>query len=92
MTDSLGEPVAPRNLRSTVWYAVSAAVAILTVLVGLVIYAIREDRASTACGFTPPGREELAGSGWHADWEWWPPGFVCVYTDDRGRVVGRRRP
>ena len=92
MTDSLGEPVAPRNLRFTVWYAVIGAVAVLTVLVGIVIYAIREERASTGCGFTPPGREELPASGWRADGEWWPPGFVCVYTDDRGRVVGRRRP
>jgi hypothetical protein len=92
VTDSLGEPVAARNLRATVWYAVIAAVALLAVLVGIVIYAILEERASTACGFTPPGREELPGSGWRADWEWWPPGFVCVYTDDRGRVVSRRRP
>jgi hypothetical protein len=57
-----------RHLR-TVWYAVIAAVAVLTVLFGIVIYAIREERASTACGFTPPGREEPPGSGSHADWE-----------------------
>jgi hypothetical protein len=55
----------PRQLR-TIWYAVIAAVAVLTVLLGIVIYAIRDERASTACGFTPPGREELGGSGWHA--------------------------
>jgi hypothetical protein len=92
VTDSLDEPVAPRNLRFRVRYTFIAAVAVLTVLVGIVMYAIREERASTGCGFTPPGREELPGSGSHADWEWWAPGFVCVYTDDHGRVVGRRRP
>jgi hypothetical protein len=81
----------PRHLR-TVWYAVVAAVAVLTVVFGIVVYAIREERASTACGFTPPGREELPGSGSRAEWEWWPPGFVCLYTDHRGRVVDRRRP
>jgi hypothetical protein len=90
VTDYLDEPVAPRASR--VRYAVIAAIAIFTVLFGIVIYAIREERASTGCGLTPPGREELTGSGWRADWEWWPPGFVCVYTDDQGRVVGRRRP
>jgi hypothetical protein len=75
-----------------IWYGVIGAVAVLAVLVGTVIYTIHEERASTACGFTPPGREELPGTGSHVDWEWWPPGFVCVYTDDLGNVVGRRRP
>jgi hypothetical protein len=37
------------------------------------------------------GREELPGTGSHVDWEWWRPGFVCVYTDRSGNVVGRRR-
>ena len=92
MTDSLGERVARRHLRFTVWYAVIGTVAVLTVLVGVAIYATREEHANTACGFTPPGQEALPGRGWHVDWEWWPSGFVCVYTDDGGKVVGRRRP
>jgi hypothetical protein len=66
--------------------------AVAAVLVVGVIYSIREERASTACGFTPPGREDLPGSGWHVDWEWLSPGFVCIYTDDRGNEVARRRP
>jgi hypothetical protein len=66
--------------------------AVVAVVVGVVIHSFREERAATACGFTPPGREELPASGWHVDWEWWPPGFICVYTDRRGNVVARRRP
>jgi hypothetical protein len=27
----------------------------------------------------------------HADWEWWPPGHICIYTDRQGRVIGIRR-
>lgn len=66
--------------------------ALAAVLVGIVIYAIREERAQTGCSFSPPGREEVATFGSRADWEWWPPGFVCLYTDERGHVVDRRRP
>jgi hypothetical protein len=90
MSESAGEPAAPRLLRFAVWCAALGALAILAVLVG-VVYIDREDRAATGCGFTPPGREDLPGSGWHVDWEWWPPGFVCVFTED-GKVVARRRP
>jgi hypothetical protein len=25
-------------------------------------------------------------------WEWWRPGYVCVYLDDDGRIVEERRP
>jgi hypothetical protein len=78
--------------RFAVLYAVIGAVAIVIALGSVVVYSIREQHAATACGFTPPGREHLPGTGSHADWEWWPlpPGFVCVYTDD-GEVVARRR-
>ena len=93
MTDSLGEPAAIRHLSFRIWYAVIGAVVLLAVLAAVyIVYSMREERASTACEFTPPGREELPGSGSHVDWEWWPPGFVCVYTEDSGKVVGRRRP
>jgi hypothetical protein len=76
----------------TIRYAVIGALALAAVLVGAVTYEVRHEYASMACGFTPPSREELPGSGWHMDWGWWPPGFVCVYTDERGSVVARRRP
>ena len=68
--------------------------ALVAVVVAGVIYSAREESASTACGFTPPGREELPPStvGWHVDWDWWVPGFVCVYEDANGNVVDRRRP
>ena len=87
-----GEPVARAHHGFTIWYAVIGALALVAVLVGAVTYEVRHEYASTACGFTPPSREELPGSGWHVDWGWWPPGFVCVYTDERGNVVARRRP
>jgi hypothetical protein len=89
---SRGESVARGRLRLTIWYAAISALAVAAVFVAAVFYSIREERASTGCGFTPPGREVLPGSGWHVDWEWWPPGFICVYTDHGGNVVARRRP
>jgi hypothetical protein len=92
VSDYRGEPVARGRLRFTISYAVIAVMAVAAVFVGGVIYSIREERASTGCGFTPPSREQFPGSGWHVDWVWLPPGFVCVYTDDRGNVVARRRP
>jgi hypothetical protein len=92
VSDSGGESVARGRLRSTISYAVIGAMAVAAVILGVVVYTIREERASTECGFTPPSREELPGTGWHVDWEWTPPGFICVYTDDRGNVVARRPP
>ena len=92
MSASRGEPVRRGRLRFTFSYAVIGLMAVAAVLAAAVIYSIREERASTACGFTPPGREDLPGSGSHVDWEWLPPGFVCVYTDDRGNEVARLRP
>ena len=80
--------------RFTISRALIGMVVLVAVLVGVVIYEIRHEHASTACGFTPPDREAVPPStvGWHVDWEWWTPGFVCVYTDASGNVVGRRRP
>ena len=92
MSDYRGETVTRDRLRFPMSYAVIGVMAVAVMFVGGVIYSVREERASTGCGFTPPSREELPGSGWHVDWEWLPPGFVCVYTDDRGNVVARRRP
>jgi hypothetical protein len=92
VSDYRDEAVVRGRLRFTISSAVIGVMAIAPAFVGGVIYSIREERASTGCGFTPPSREKLPGSGWHVDWEWWPPGFICVDTDDRGKVVARRRP
>jgi hypothetical protein len=80
--------------RSTISLALIGVVVVLAVLVGVVVYEVRHEHASTACGFTPPGREAVPPStvGWHVDWEWWTPEFVCVYTDANGNAVARRRP
>ena len=92
MSDYRGETVTRDRLRFPMSYAVIGVMAVAVMFVGGVIYSVREERASTGCGFTPPSREDLPGSGWRVDWEWLPPAFVCVYTDDRGNVVARRRP
>jgi hypothetical protein len=90
VTDSLGGVVAHHRRRFA--YAVITAVAVIAAaLAGAVVYVVRENDASTRCGFTPPGSEVLGG-GYHVDWDWWPPGFMCVYTDESGNVESRRRP
>jgi hypothetical protein len=68
-------------------------VATLAVLGSAGWWVVVDERAQTECGFTPPDLPERLrrASGFHADWEWWPPGHVCVYTDREGRVIGRRR-
>jgi hypothetical protein len=61
--------------------------------VATLIYELRKDNANTACGRTPPNQASLAVTyGWHARWDWSPPGFVCVYTDRAGNVVAETRP
>lgn len=73
--------------------ALIGTLVLVAVVVG-VVYEVRHEHASTACGFTPPDREAVPPStvGSHVDWEWWTPGFICVYTDASGNVVARRRP
>ena len=63
---------------------------VIAVILGVITYEVRRDRALTGCGLTPPGREQLPGSGHHVRWSWSPPGYVCVYTDN-GRVVADKR-
>jgi hypothetical protein len=67
-------------------------VVLLATVAGGAWWVAADNRAQTECGLTPPGfPSHLRGGGVHADWEWWPPGHVCVHTDDQGRVLARRR-
>jgi hypothetical protein len=45
------------------------------------------------CTATPPGRVGSdPGMIVAVDWEWLPPGYVCVFQDRNGRELDRRRP
>jgi len=70
-------------------------IAVLLVLAGLVVgvgvYKVAgTDRALTVCGADPPDRPPaLIAAGRTVTWSFDPPGFVCVFTDRSGTVVGR---
>lgn len=51
------------------------------------IEGVASERALDRCAFRPH-----RGSGTSVHWTWSPPGYVCVYTDRRGRVVSEERP
>ena len=44
------------------------------------------------CTATPPSGASAPGTVVAVDWEWFPPGYVCVFVDQNGREVERRRP
>jgi hypothetical protein len=44
------------------------------------------------CTATPPGAASPPGAIVAVDWEWLPPGYVCVFEDRNGRELERRRP
>lgn len=44
------------------------------------------------CTATPPGAGSAPGTIVAVDWEWFPPGYVCVFEDRNGRELERRRP
>lgn len=49
------------------------------------------ERALAVCGADPPDRPPalIAASGRTVTWSFDPPGFVCVFTDRSGTVIGR---
>ena len=74
------------------WRGVAITVATLAALAGAGWWLAVDNRAQTACGFTPPDLpQRFRSGGVQADWEWWPPGHICIYTDREGRVIGKRR-
>lgn len=49
--------------------------------------------AMDECTATPPERAGSdPGTIVSVDWEWFPPGYVCVFADRNGRELERRRP
>jgi len=45
------------------------------------------------CTATPPGRAGTTpGTIVGVDWDWLPPGYVCVFKARDGRELARRRP
>ena len=36
--------------------------------------------------------DRQADAPYYVDWEWIPPRSVCVFVDERGRVLSRRQP
>jgi len=71
--------------------ALGTLVLLLVILASLGVWREHElDR----CGLTPPRRSDTGGG--YAivtiRWHFTPPGWVCVYSDRHGRVVGEERP
>jgi hypothetical protein len=66
-----------------------SAVVAVALLWPLIDYAAYGDPI-TRCISPPPGGKN-PGKSITAHWEWSPPGYVCVYRNDVGKVVGERR-
>jgi hypothetical protein len=86
----------PRGEGLLVQLRALVVIAVLLVLAGLVvgagIYKVAgTDRALTVCGADPPDRPPalIAADQIGVTWSFDPPGFVCVFTDRSGTVVGR---
>jgi hypothetical protein len=56
----------------------------------LIDFAVHGDPV-TRCISPPPGATRNPGKSISTRWEWSPPGYVCVYRNDVGKVVGERR-
>jgi hypothetical protein len=69
-----------------------AVVPVTALLVGYLAFFFTEgtlsERALEECAQDP----NVPTSSITVRWEWWRPGYVCVYLDDAGRVVEERRP
>jgi hypothetical protein len=69
-----------------------AGIVLTTLLVGYLIFFFTEgtlsERALEQCAHDP----HLPTSSITVRWDWWRPGYICVYLDDSGRVVEERRP
>ena len=67
-----------------------AAVVLAAVVLRLAFFfaeGVASERALDDCAFRPH-----RGSGTSVRWTWSPPGYVCVYSDGRGRVLYEERP
>ncbi|MEK6273804.1 MAG: hypothetical protein AABM30_00525 [Actinomycetota bacterium] len=73
------------------WKVPFAGLVVLTVIVSAVGANNRRARSYEWCGLdsSTPRMEQIRDV--KVDWTWRPPGFDCVFTDDRGHEVARRR-
>jgi hypothetical protein len=65
---------------------------VIAVLLGYLVFFFTEgalsERALERCAQDP----RLPTSSITVRWDWWPPGYVCVFRDGAGRVVEEHRP
>ena len=67
-----------------------AAVVLAAVVLRLALFfaeGVASERALDGCAFRPH-----RGSATSVRWTWSLPGYVCVYSDGRGRVLYEERP
>jgi hypothetical protein len=73
------------------WKIPLTGIFVLLVIVVLIGETNRRTRSREWCGLdrnVPPLHQITKVS---VDWTWDPPGFDCVYKDDRGHELARRR-
>jgi hypothetical protein len=73
------------------WKIPLAFVFVLLVIVVLVGATNRRARSREWCGLEANEPRSSQITNLSVDWTWDPPGFDCVYKDDRGHEVVRRR-
>ena len=66
------------------------AIAVVMTVAAIGAPLVTADTAWNRCLADPPGSNK-PGTGRFVEWEWAPPGYVCVYTDKQGGTLGRER-
>jgi hypothetical protein len=68
---------------------VALVVAVLAAIsIGGAYWYVEAQTIATRCESEPPA----ATSGHRQEWDWWPPGYECIFHDDQGRTTARVRP
>jgi hypothetical protein len=85
------QPVSDSNRLHGRRWAVGAVVVVVTILLAMFGASLwAEHKATERCLADPPGSNK-PGTGRRIEATWMPLRYDCVYTDDRGNIVGRER-